>query len=161
MWNENTGGYPGHMNRIVILTAFVAAGAVCAQEFPAKQIRIYTTTAGGPNDLIARLVASGMASNVNWTSVVDNRPSALIAADIVAKAPADGYSLLVTTDNLWIGTFLQKVPYDPVRDFSPITIATRAPNILVVHPSLPVKTVKDLISLVFAEFTVNAANWPL
>jgi len=127
------------------------AGMVAGQDFPSKPIRIYTTTAAGANDLIARLVGSGLGDNVGWPVIVDNRPSALIAADIVAKAPPDGYALLVSTDNLWIGPFLQKVPYDPVRDFLPITLATTAPNTLVVHPSLPVKTVKDLIALAKAK----------
>ena len=125
----------------------LAAGATFGQDFPVKPIRIYTVTAGGVNDLIARVVGSGLGDYAGWTVVVDNRPTSPIAADIVAKAPSDGYSLLVSTDNLWIGPFLQKVPYDPVRDFLPITIATQAPNILVVHPSLPVKAVKDLIAL--------------
>ena len=129
----------------------LGAGATSGQDFPSKPIRIYTVTAGGVNDLIARVVGTGVSDYAGWTVVVDNRPTSPIAADIVAKAPPDGYSLLVSTDNLWIGPFLQKVPYDPVRDFLPITIATQAPNILVVHPSLPVKTVKELISLAKAK----------
>jgi tripartite-type tricarboxylate transporter receptor subunit TctC len=79
--------------------------------------------------------------------VVDNRGSTIVAAEMASRAAPDGYTLLVSTDGLWRGPLLQKMPFDPAKDFSPITLVSRSPNILVVHPSLPVKSVKELIAL--------------
>jgi len=78
---------------------------------------------------------------------VENRPSGVILVDTVAKAPPDGYALLLFTNGLWLLPLMQKVPYDPVKDFSPITLVGTTPHVLVVHPSLPVKSVKELIGL--------------
>src|SRR4029077_1988505 len=77
----------------------------------------------------------------------DNRGGGVIAPEAVSKAVPDGYTLLVAGGRFWIGSLLQKTPYDPVRDFVPITLICREPNVLVVHPSLPAKSVKDLIAL--------------
>jgi tripartite-type tricarboxylate transporter receptor subunit TctC len=84
---------------------------------------------------------------VGWNVVVDNRGSTIVSAEVASKAAPDGYSLLVSTDGLWRGQYFQKLPFDPVKDFVPITLVSRSPNILVVHPSLPVKSVKELIAL--------------
>jgi len=79
--------------------------------------------------------------------IVENRPSGVIPGEVVAKAAPDGYTLLVASGILWTGSLMQDTPYDPVRDFQPISLTSRQSNLLVVHPSLPVKSVKDLISL--------------
>ena len=78
--------------------------------------------------------------------IVDNRGSTIVAAELATRSPADGYTLVVLTEGLWRGPLLQKMPYDPAN-FLPITLVSRAPNLLVVHPSLPVKSVKELIAL--------------
>ena len=129
------------------VVAVLGAGAACAQDYPSRPIRFLTTGIGGSTDLAARTVALGLTDSAGWTVVVDNRGSTIVACDMVAKAPPDGYTILVITDGLWRGPLFQKMPFDPVRDFAPITLVSRSPNILVVHPALPVKTVKELIAL--------------
>ena len=129
----------------------LGAGGVSAQDYPARPIRFVTTGIGGSTDFAARNLSQGLTENVGWQIVVENRPTGVIANEFVAKAAPDGYVLLVNTDGMWIGPLLQKVNYDPVRDFIPISLISRAPNILVVHPSLPVKSVKELIALAKAK----------
>ena len=131
----------------------LGAGMVSGQDYPSKPIRIVTTNAGGGADFVARLIAQGLITNLRQSVIVDNRPgSAIISGEIVARANPDGYTLLVGSDGMWIVPLLQKnPPYDPVRDFSPITITSMENNILVVHPSVAVKSVKDLIDLAKAK----------
>lgn len=125
----------------------INAGTVCGQNFPHKVIRVLTSGAGGGSDLNARLIAQGLTVNLGQQVIVDNRPGS-IPAETVAKAPADGYTLLFNGSTVWLLPFLRgNVPYDPVKDLAPITLATQAPSLLVVHPSLPVKSVNELIAL--------------
>ena len=139
-------------------SASLLASALCgtgigvsqAQEYPFKAIRVVTSPAGGGNDYPARVIARAVAASLGQQVVVDNRPTALLA-DLVAKAPPDGYTLLVTGGAHWIGPLLEKVNYDPVGDFAPITLLDRSPTLLVVHPSLPVKNVRQLIALARAK----------
>src|SRR5664279_1277971 len=123
----------------------VGAGAASGQAYPSKPIRILTGSLGSGVDFAARLIAQGTAVSLGQPVIVDNRPSGVILGETVAKAPADGHTLLLTGSSFWIGSFFEKPPYDVVTDFSPITLVTSAPNVLVVHPSLPVKSVKELI----------------
>ncbi len=127
------------------LAAQVATPAQ-AQNYPARTVRIVTSPAGGGNDFPARLIARHLSGALGQQFVVDNRATILIA-DIVAKSPADGYTLLVTGSAHWIGPLLDKVTYDPIKDFATITLLDRAPSVLVVHPSMPIKTVKQFIAL--------------
>ena len=123
----------------------MAAGAVCAQPYPAKPIRIITAAAGGGSDYTTRMVATPLAAALGQPVIVDNR--GLIAADVAAKAPPDGYTLLLSGQTLWLLPFMREnVPSGP-NDFTPITTVTQYPNILVVHPTLPAKSVKELIAL--------------
>lgn len=139
-------------------SASLLASALCgtgigvsqAQEYPFKAIRVVTSPAGGGNDYPARVIARVISASLGQQVVVDNRPTALLA-DLVAKAPPDGYTLLVTGGAHWIGPLLEKVNYDPVGDFAPITLLDRSPTLLVVHPSLPVKNVRQLIALARAK----------
>src|SRR5687768_3384374 len=124
----------------------LGAGVVSGQVYPNKPIRIMTSQPGGIVDFVARLVAPGIGDSLGQSMIVDNR-SGNLPAEAVAKAPPDGYTLLFVGGAFSIVPFLRKTSYDPVRDFSPITLATISPNILVVHPSLPVKSVKELIAL--------------
>jgi len=97
----------------------------------------------------ARIIATHLAGPLGQPVVIDNRggASGAIAADVVMRSAPDGYTLMLYSSAIWILQFLRTVPFDAPRDFAPITLAANAPNILVVHPSLPVKSVKDLIAL--------------
>ena len=130
-----------------VLVGILGAGAAWAQTYPVKPIRFLTTGVGAGTDLAARTVAMGLLESAGWNVVVDNRGSTIVSAEVAARAPPDGYSLLVSTDGLWRGGYFQKMPFDPIRDFAPITLVSRSVNILVVHPALPVKSVKELIAL--------------
>ena len=139
------------MNRAIFALCTVYALCILpsalAQDFPSKPIRVITSSFGGGADFAARVAAQGMAETLGQQVVVDNRAGGLIAIEAVAKAPPDGYSLLVDGTGLWVGPLLRRASYDTVRDFSPVALIAGAPNILVVHPSLPVKTVQNLIDL--------------
>ena len=125
-----------------------AAGPAGSQNYPAKPIRLFTSAVGGGADFAARIVAQELTTAYGQPVVVENRGGAgFVAAEIVAKAPPDGYTLLVYGPPFWIGPLMQKAAYDPVRDFMPVVLAISSPNILAVHPSLPVKSVRELIAL--------------
>ena len=127
------------------------AGAAFAQaNYPTRAVRIIVPSSpGGGTDILSRLLTPGLSERLGQTAVVDNRPGAgsIIGNDIVAKAAPDGYTLLMGISTLAIRPSMhKKLPYDATRDLAPISQAIAAPNILVVHPSLPVKTVKELIA---------------
>jgi len=127
-----------------LLLAPAIAGA---QQYPSKPVRIVTTVTGGSQDLTARSFATPLAESLGQPVIVDNR-GGLLSMETVARAAPDGHTLLLASGSLWISQFLRaNVPWDPLRDFSPITLAVTLPNIIVVHPSLPVKSVKELIAL--------------
>jgi tripartite-type tricarboxylate transporter receptor subunit TctC len=143
---------PDRLNRfkVTLLTiAMLAASGAQAQPvapFPSKTIRIFTTEAGGASDLPARMIAKDLHANLGQAAVVENR--AIIGVEIVAQAPADGHTLLHYTSPLWvIPLFRSNVAWDVNRDFVPIAMTVVTPNVLTVHPSLPVKSVGDLIAL--------------
>lgn len=130
--------------------AIFGADVISAQDFPNKPIRIVTSGVGGGNDFAARLIAQGLLASLDHRVLVENRPGAsgIIAAQTVSSASPDGHTLLLYSGSIWLLPVLRKdVPYDPVRDFAPITLAATSPNIVVVHPSLPVRSVKELIAL--------------
>ena len=136
----------------IIALAAALAGVACAQTYPNKPIRMVTSSAGGSADFAARLIAQGLTGELGQQVVVDNRGGSVsTSVGIVAKAPPDGYTLLLYASSLWIAPLLQPVSYDPIRDFSPITLAASSPYILVVHPTVPVTSVKELIALAKAK----------
>ncbi len=122
-----------------------------AQNYPAKPIRILVGLApGGGTDIITRMVGQKLGTAINQQVVVDNRAGAAgnIAAELVAKAPPDGYTLIVVTASHAVNPSLyKKLGYDPIKDFTPITQLTSQPYLFVVHPSVPVRNVKDYIAL--------------
>ena len=125
------------------------AGLAFAQDYPNRPIRIITGASGGGIDFTARLVAQGLTASLGQQVIVDNRGGGggIVAGEMTAKAPPDGYTLMVYSNNIWLLPFLQKnVNFDPTRDFAPVSLVSSAPNSLVVHPSLPVTTVKELIA---------------
>ena len=128
-----------------------SAPAGLAQSYPSQPIRFVVTTApGGGLDSFSRVLAKELTARAGQQVIVDNRPGAgtTIGSATVAKAKPDGYTVLLNTSSFAISPAIyQKLPYDALRDFIPITMAASAPNVLVVHPSVPVKSVKDVIAL--------------
>ena len=122
-------------------------GVALGQNFPSKPVRIVTAAPGGSSDLMARVLAQGLSASLGQQAIVENRTSGVVLGEIISKAPADGYTLLVTGNSFWLLPLLQEAPYDPIRDTTALTLAVVTPNIVVVHPSLPVKSIKDLIAL--------------
>jgi tripartite-type tricarboxylate transporter receptor subunit TctC len=123
-----------------------------AQSYPAKPVRIIVPyPPGGATDIFARVLGSRLTETLGQQVVVEQRPGAagVIGAEVAAKAAPDGYTLFIgQASNLAINLSLMgKLPYDPVKDFSPITLIAVSPNLLVVHPSLPVVAIKDLVAL--------------
>ena len=135
----------------VSLLLTTAAVTALAQDYPSRPIRIITGAVGSSNDLASRIIAQGLSLRLGQPVIVDNRPSGIVLGVVVPQAAPDGHTLLVAGELLWLSPLLQKVPYDPVRDFSGITTVLTLPNVLVVTPSLPVKSVKDLIDLAKAK----------
>ena len=131
--------------------AVLGAGVASGQDYPAKPIRIVTLVAGGSNDIQARLIAPLLSSPLGQPVIIDNRGVSLVAIEAVSKAPPDGYTLLYNGASLWVMPLLQKVPYDVARDFSPVSQITREVYVVSVHPSLPVRSIKDLIALAKAK----------
>jgi len=132
--------------------AFITfSSALPAQGYPAKSIRVVVPYApGGATDLTARLVGQKMQEAMKQNVLVENRPGAggVIGADIVAKAAPDGYTVLIAVPaEMAILPHLQKMPYNVARDFAPVSLAVVTPLILVVHPSLPAKSVKELVAI--------------
>ena len=130
---------------VTVLSLVLGMVAAYGQDYPNKQIRIITGGAGGGSDFNARQMATALGS-LGQTVVVDNRAS-LLVGEIGAKNPPDGYNLTVHGASLWLVTFLQKMPYDVTRDFAPISLISREVMVLAVHPSMPVKSVKELIAV--------------
>ena len=124
------------------MTSLVVNG----QDYPNKPLRVVTTAAGGGGDFTSRLVAQGISGPLGQPVIVDNRTS-LLATDFVSKQPPDGYTLLVVGSSVWVSPLLAQTTYDVARDFSPITLVERTVMVVTVHPSLPVKSVKELIDL--------------
>ncbi|MEQ1775232.1 MAG: tripartite tricarboxylate transporter substrate binding protein [Burkholderiales bacterium] len=142
-----------HLFRALMLTiAVCVATNTQAQEWPAKSVRIINpATAGGVSDVMARAVAQHFTATFGQNFVVDNRAGAngIIGLDIAAKSPPDGYTLLAATSGMLVmnSAIFQKLPFNVMRDFAPISIVISAPFAVFVHPSLPVKTAKELIAL--------------
>jgi tripartite-type tricarboxylate transporter receptor subunit TctC len=131
-----------------VAAMIACAGFAGAQPYPNRYIRIITTDPGSGTDFVARMIAQGLGPAVGQQVIVDNRGGGVIAIELAAKAPPDGYTLLVFGSTLWLSPFLRSsVSWDPVRDFAPVTIAVSSPNIVAAHPSLPANSVKELIAL--------------
>ena len=138
--------------RLLLVLAVAATPAVAdAQNYPVKPIRLVVTFApGGTTDIQARMLVEKLAPRLGQQILIDNRGGAggNIGMEIVARAPADGYTLVITVVGTWaVNPHLYKLPYDVVKDFAPIAHVATTPGVLVIHPSVPAKTVKELIAL--------------
>ena len=151
---------PRPASRAVALLVTIGTGAIAAlaaqpvaaqPAWPARPIRfVVPFPPGGPSDVVARIVAPRLQDRLGQPVAVDNRPGAgtLIGSEFVARSPADGYTVFLGSIVHAINVSLySKLPYDSIKDFTMITVLAATPNLLVVHPSLPVKSVRDLIAL--------------
>ena len=144
------------MRSASVLALCLFAGAAAAQSnYPSRTVRIIVPSPpSGGTDIVARVLAQHFSNAFGQQFFVDNRAGAgnLIGIEAAARAAPDGYTLLVSASTIALNSVLyKKVPYDPVRDFTPITLAATAPNILVVNPKLPINSVADLIAAAKAE----------
>jgi len=134
---------------LAVAFAVVATLGAKAQTYPSKQIELIVPfVAGGTTDNIARLMAQRFQESWGQTVIVSSRPGggSTIGTAVVAKAPADGHTLLVTTFAFAVNPALQKLPYDPVKDFAPITELASLPLVLVAHPSVPANNINEFIA---------------
>jgi tripartite-type tricarboxylate transporter receptor subunit TctC len=151
----------GAMTRLIrclaALAALICSGAVSAQPYPAKPVRLIVPFApAGPTDVIGRLVAQKLSESWGQQIYVENMPGAggNTGTANAAKAPPDGYTILVVSTGFIINPSLYaKVPYDPMKDFTPVTLVAASPNVITVHPSVPANTVQELIALIKANPT--------
>jgi tripartite-type tricarboxylate transporter receptor subunit TctC len=136
------------LSAVALLTAGVPAAA---QTYPTKPIRfIVPFGPGGPGDIIGRMIGKKLTESMGQPVVVDNRSGAttIIGTEIAARSPADGYTLLlISTTHSVNPSLFPKLPYEPIKDFAPVTMLTATPFMLVVHPSVAAKTVPDLVAL--------------
>ena len=141
---------------LLLVFAFFSGGAYAqitsprpVGEYPARPIRLIVPFPPGGSDIVARLVAQNLGDRVGQQIVVDNRPGAagVIGTNLAAQAPADGYTLVFITASLTITPSSKKLPYDLNRDFAPISPIASGPLLVVVHPSVPAKTIAELIAL--------------
>jgi tripartite-type tricarboxylate transporter receptor subunit TctC len=144
------------LRRACLALAFAATGLATAQEYPSKPVKLIVPfPAGGSVDAVARILAQKLSSKLGKQFVVENRPGAggNIGSDFVAKAPRDGYTLLLAgvSSHAINPSLYPQLPYHPVKDFTPICLVYSLPNVLVVNPSLPVKSVQELVTLAKAK----------
>ncbi len=143
------------MRLFCCIFALLLAGAAFAQDYPRRPVRfVVPLPPGGSPDLMARTIATGLSGTWPQQIVVDNRPGAHhnLAAELVARSAPDGYTWLLTTDNiLVVNPHLEKLPFDPFRDFAPVTQIAQLQFLLVVHPLVPAKSVPELVALAKAK----------
>jgi tripartite-type tricarboxylate transporter receptor subunit TctC len=139
---------------LVLCIAIFTSGSAGAQSYPNRPVRMVVGfTAGGPTDVIARIVAEKLSASLGQQFYVEDKPGAgsNIASAEVAKAPPDGYTLTVVSTGFMVNMSLYaNVPYDAVKDFAPVTMVAFSPNVITVNPSVPARNVKELIALIKA-----------
>jgi len=150
--NTKEGAVTTLIRGLVFLAALACADAALAQGYPNHSIRmIVPFAAGGPTDVIARVVAQKLSEAWGQQIVTENLPGAggNTGIAMAAKAPADGYTILVVSTGFLVNpSMYAKIPYDPIKDFSPVTLVAASPNVVSVTPSVPAKTLKELIDTV-------------
>jgi tripartite-type tricarboxylate transporter receptor subunit TctC len=134
----------------IALFSFVI-GAVCAQSYPTRAIRmIMPFPPGGPTDIVGRLVAAKLSEQVGQSVVADSRPGASgnVGLELASKAPPDGYTIVLSSPVIALSPLLYaKLNYDPHKDLAPVSLVGAVRNVLVIHPSVPAKTLKDLVQI--------------
>jgi tripartite-type tricarboxylate transporter receptor subunit TctC len=134
------------ISRVIAVAVAGTIGIVHAQPFPNKPVRLVTVSAGGSLDFVARQIASELHLKLGQPFIVDNRTSSVIIGETVARAPADGYTLMIHSSLIWVGPLLQQTPYE-VKDFLPLTMTSTIPNVLVINPGVAANSVKELIAM--------------
>ncbi len=134
---------------LLILSALVTGSAVAASgaapSYPLRPVRIVTSAVGSGNDLTSRILAQELTMSVGQNFIVDNR--GVVAGEIAAKSPPDGYTLVCYGSPLWLAPFLQsRVAYDPIKNLTPVILATTSPNVVVVHPTVAVKSISEFVA---------------
>jgi tripartite-type tricarboxylate transporter receptor subunit TctC len=140
-----------HLQIAFAVALFAGSAALRAQQYPTKPVRfVIAFSPGGPSDILTRLLGGKLAESLGQPFVFDNRPGAggNIAGEITAKSPADGYTLLMGNNSILAtnAALYKNIGFDPVKDLAPVTLVASQPNILVVHPSVPAKSVKEFIA---------------
>jgi tripartite-type tricarboxylate transporter receptor subunit TctC len=143
------------MRRAALALSLLLFAGLAGAQYPNRAIKLVVPfPPAGATDVVGRIVAAKLGERLGQPVVVDNKPGAggSIGSDLVAKSPADGYTILIATSSTHsIGPVLQKLPYDPIKDFAPITHVANVPNVLVVSPTLAVSSVQELVALAKAK----------
>jgi tripartite-type tricarboxylate transporter receptor subunit TctC len=152
----------GRILQIGAALAVLTGGLAFAQGYPTQQIRLIVPfAAGGGSDILARIIAEPLSKRLGQSIVVENKPGggATVAADLVAKSPPDGYTWLFTTAGPQITNpyLMAQLPYNPFKDFAPVAMLAKSVNVLVVHPGVPAKNVRELID--YAKATPGKLNF--
>ncbi len=134
----------------VLFATALLTNLAAAAPYPDKPIRVLTASIGGGSDIMARIVTGEISAPLGQPMVIDNRPT-IVAPEIVANAPPDGYTLLVLSNSTWNRSLVRKLSFDPVEDLAPITMIAKYPSVIVVHPALGVSSVKELIAMAKAK----------
>jgi tripartite-type tricarboxylate transporter receptor subunit TctC len=145
-WHK-TGG--GKVKRLLVALLAALSGTAFAQQFPARNIQMIVPFApGGATDYMARTIAAKIQASLGQTVVVENRPgaNAIVGSEVVAKATPDGHSIFLCALGHASNPSLYKLPYDTLKDFAPVTLLVTGPLMLVTHPSIPVKSVQELVA---------------
>lgn len=148
---------------VAVAVGFALGGAAYAQAWPVKPVRIIVPFGpGGGTDIQARLLSKNFFESMGQTFIVENRSGAggIIGAELTARAPADGYTILFTTASLAVNVTLYgtRIKFDPLKDLAPVSWISSTPLVLVTHPSVPVKSVKELVALAKKSGTLNAGS---
>ena len=135
---------------LALVAAAVAHAAQAQDKYPSRPVRIVTSTPGGGNDFLARIVAPSLGNSLGQQIIVDNRPSRLVGG-IAARATPDGYTLVVGGSTMQYTPLMEKMDYNALADFTPISLLERSPNVLVVTPALKVSNVSELVAMARAK----------
>jgi tripartite-type tricarboxylate transporter receptor subunit TctC len=126
----------------LVFHANIASGQV----YPSRTVRFFSSEVGGATDTIARLIASRLSDQWGRPVIVENR-NVTIGGQMVAHSSPDGYTVLITGSTLWISPLFERMPFDPLKDFAPVTMVSNEPVLILVKPTLPVRSVRDLIAM--------------
>ena len=153
----------GFSVKCLALAAMLMPALACAQTYPSKQLRIVVAfPPGGPIDIVARMMTAKLSEAMGQSVIVDNRGGAggTIGVDHIAKSAPDGYAMVLSSTALGIYPHVYlKLPFDAFRDLAPVSLVTNTPELMVVHPAMPVKSVKELIALAKSKpGQINAAS---